>query len=193
MSLQTITSNETELVLTVLKNPRVQYSATNLAEKVGISPMGALKIVKNLEKEGLLTSKTVGKSIIYNIDMFPEYNKQYLKFLLQREAQQAKPYTKVWINELKKVTAAEIIILFGSILKKDSVQDIDVLFVTKELSKLKKEIQGIEVLSTTKIHPVFQSQEDFRKNIRKEDKALLSAIRGIVVKGEDVYMELMKT
>lgn len=193
MSLQTITQNEIEILLAILKNPRENYNARNLAEKIGISSMGALKIVKNLEKEGILTSKLIGKSNIYNINTTPEYNKQYIKFLLQREAKQAKPHTKVWINELKKITAAEIIILFGSILKKEQAQDIDVLFVTKNLPKLKKEIQEIQNVSNKKIHPVFQSIEDFRKNIRKEDKALISAIKGIVVKGEETYMELITT
>ena len=193
MSLQTITQNETELLLTILKSPQANYNAKNLAEKIGISSMGAVKIVKNLEKEGILTSKLIGKANIYHINTTPEYNKQYIKFLLQREAQQAKPYTKVWINELKKITAAEIIILFGSILRTEQAQDIDVLFVTKELSKLQKEIQEIQDLSDTKIHPIFQSIEDFRKNIRKEDKALLCAINGIVVKGDKTYLELITT
>jgi len=46
-------------------------------------------------------------------------------------------------------------------------------------------------LNTKKIHPVYQTREDFRKNIKKEDKPLLSAIKGIVAFGEDVIIDLL--
>jgi DNA-binding Lrp family transcriptional regulator len=191
MSLNDITKNEMNLLLTILKSPNADYNARNLSEKLSISAMGALKIAKKLEKQGILNSKQIGKANIYKINISPDYNKQYLRFLLQRESQQSEPHLKVWINELSKIKHATIIILFGSILKKNDANDIDVLFVTNSLPKLKKEIEEINKVNIKNIHPLFQSKKDILQNIENDDKTLLSALKGVIIKGEDKYIELI--
>ena len=45
-----ITNNEMLFVLSIFKSPEKEYNANNMAKHLGISPMGALKIAKRLEK-----------------------------------------------------------------------------------------------------------------------------------------------
>ena len=153
--------------------------------------MGALKIAKKLEKEGIVTSRQIGKGRYYKIDFTKSYTKQYVKFLLNRETEQAHPYVKRWINELKKITKAKIMILFGSVLTKhDEARDVDVLFVTdnKNFSPLKKEIESINSINIKKIHPIYQNKEDLIKNIKDKDKVVLNIIKGILVCGEEDFI-----
>ncbi len=190
-----ITNNEMVFVLTIFKSPETQYNANSIAKLIGISRMGALKIAKRLEKESIIIFKELGKAKYYRLNFSNDYVKQYVRFLLKREAEQAHPYVGVWVDEVKKLKSADATILFGSILRKyKEARDIDVVLITdkKRFSKLKKEIEEIDELNVKRLHPVYQTKEDFIKNIKKGDKALLSAIKGIVVFGEDIIVDLLQ-
>lgn len=189
-----ITDNEMLFVLNIFKAPETEYNATSIAKHIGISSMGALKIAKRLEKENILISRELGKAKFYKLN-FSDYVRQYIKFLLKREFEQAPAYIKRWITELKKIKSADSVILFGSVLKKhEEAKDIDVLLVTnkKRFSKLKKEINNINLINIKKLHPLYQTKEDVRENIKKSDKPVLDAIKGIVVFGEDKIISLLK-
>ena len=190
-----ITFNEIRLVLRILKSPEEDYNANNLSKVLSISPMGALKIAKRLVKEEVLTSRQIGKGIFYSINFKNPYAKQYLQFLLKREGEYSAPYIKRWISEIRKIKNSELAILFGSVLSKsETAKDIDVLFVVSQkiFNELKKEIGQINRMNDKKIHPVFQSIQDIKDNIKKQDKVVLNAIKGIVIFGEDTLLEVIE-
>ena len=122
-----------------------------------------------------------------------DYVKGYIIFLLKREAEQAPAHIKMWINELRKIKNADIAILFGSILRKKEANDIDALLITdqKRFSKLKKEVESINLINIKKLLPMYQSKKDIRVNIKKGGKALLNAIKGIIAFGEDKVVDLL--
>lgn len=188
-----ITEKEMLFVLSIFKSPEKEYSASSISPMLNISRMGALKIARKLEKDEILGSKTVGKSRVYFLNFSKEYAKHYLRMLLSREAEKAAPYIRVWINEIKKIKNAEAAVLFGSILRKKEANDIDVLFVARQnkFEELKKEIEKINKLSIKKIHPIYQSENDFKKNLYKRDKLIIEAIKGIFIMGEDKLMGLI--
>lgn len=190
-----ISGNEMNFLIALLKSPEEELNSRNISKRIGISPMGALKIARKLEKEEILSSKHIGKGIYYKLNLEKDYIKHYIKFILQREAENSSPHIKRWINELKKITKAEIIILFGSILtKNDKANDIDVLLITdnKKFNALKKEIDEINLLNSKKIHPIYQTKEDLNKNIKNKDKVILNAIEGILIKGEDTFIDIIE-
>ena len=189
-----ITNNEMFFVLNIFKSPEKDYNTSEIAKLLGITPMGSLKIARRLEKENILKSKKIGKAKIYQLNMQNHYVKDYLKFLLKREAEQSPSYIKVWISELRKIKNADVAILFGSILRKKEAKDIDALLITnqKKFSELKKEIESINLINIKKLHPMYQSKEDVNENIKKEDKALLNAIKGIIALGEDKIIEILE-
>ena len=82
--------------------------------------------------------------------------------------------------------------MFGSILEKDNPNDIDALFVTdkKVFPKLQKEIGELNQLSNKKIHPLYQTRDDLIKNIKEKHPPILNAIKGIVVRGEELFIEV---
>jgi len=187
--------NEMLLVLSILKSPEIEYSSNSIAKLIGISSMGALKIARRLEKEGIILFKQIGKAKIIKINYNNEYAKQYLNLALRKEVECSNSYLKRWINDIRKVKNAEALILYGSILKKhDEARDIDVLFIINKnnFSKLKKEIDEINLLNIKKIHPLYQTKEDLVNNIKKEDKVILNALKGIIINGQELIIDILK-
>ena len=76
-------------ILSILKSPEIEYNANNISKLMGISSMGALKIAKNLEKENILSSRKIGRANIYKINFKDDYTKQYIRFLLKKEAEKS--------------------------------------------------------------------------------------------------------
>ncbi len=187
-----ITEAEMDVVLTIVKSPEVVYNANSLSKVVRITPMGALKILKRLESENIVKSKKIGKAITYKINVKDPYTRKYLSLILVREAQYASPIVKRWINEIRKIKNADVVILFGSVLEKPSPKDIDVLLITnqKRFPKIEQEIKGINDINIKKIHPMYQTYSDVIKNIKKRDKPVLNAIKGIVVCGEEKLLKI---
>ncbi|HIG93296.1 TPA: hypothetical protein HA242_05155 [Candidatus Woesearchaeota archaeon] len=187
-----ITKAEMDVVLALVKSPEVIYNANSLSKVIGITPMGTLKILKRLEQESIVKSKKIGKAITYKVNVEDPYAHQYVSLILAREAHYANPQIKRWIHEIKRIKGAEVIVLFGSVLEKSNPNDIDVLLVTdqKRFPKLHQEIEELRVMNIKKIHPMYQTYGDIIKNIKKRDKPLLNAIKGIVVLGQEKFMEI---
>ena len=187
-----ITKAEMAVVLRLVKSPEADYNANNIAKVIGITAMGALKILKRLKKEFILKSKKIGKAVIYKINVEDPYARRYVALILSREPLYAPPQVKRWVEELKKIRNADIAVLFGSVLDKPNPNDIDVLLITdqKRFPGLQQEIKDINEINIKKIHPMYQTNQDIIENIRKRDKPLLSAIKGIVIFGEERFIEV---
>ncbi|MDD5086948.1 MAG: hypothetical protein PHV16_04310, partial [Candidatus Nanoarchaeia archaeon] len=122
-----------EALMLLLKDFNSDYNANNLSKEIGITSMGALKIVKKMEKQKLLKAKQMGKAVFYKPDLGNKYTEGFLKFLLQKKAEEANPRVKRWITELRRLQGdAEMGILFGSVLHKEKYNDVDFLIVMKE-------------------------------------------------------------
>ncbi len=190
--MHTVTENEMRAVLKILKSPETLYNANSLANEMGISAMGELKILKRLEAEGILKSRQVGNASIYWVNS-SSYAKGYEKFLLSKEAESSGSFIKRWISEIRKLKSADIAVLFGSVLRKTEPRDIDVLLVTdkKRFSKLKKEVDGLNKINIKKIHAVYQTFPDLVENIKKKEPVVLNAIKGIAVFGEEKFLEAL--
>jgi len=187
-----ITRSEMDIVLKLVKSPEADYNANSLSKAIGISAMGALKILKRLEHESILKSKKIGKAVIYRVNMENSYARRYVSLILSREAVHSSPQVKRWVEELKKIKKAEVVVLFGSVLEKPNPNDVDVLLLTdqKRFPKLQQEIKELNEINIKKIHPLYQTHSDIIKNIKKKDKPLLNAIKGIVVAGEEKFLEI---
>ena len=185
-----ITTNEIKAVLTIVKSPEIMYNANSLSKVLGISSMGTLKILKRLETESILKSRQIGKSNVYKVKTENNYARNYVTFLLSKESASSSGFIKRWVNEIKKIKHADIAILFGSVLRKTNANDIDVLLVTdqRRFKKLKGEINKINEINIKKIHPIYQTRTDLVKNIRKRDRVVLDAIKGIVAFGEEGFL-----
>ena len=140
-----------------------------------------------MEKQKLLKAKQMGKAVFYKPDLNSNYTKTFLKFLLQKKAEETKSRVKRWVKELRKLqNNAEIGILFGSVLEKEKYNDVDLLIVLKQSqnSKINILINKINRINIKRIHVIKQTKEDIKQNLKKGDKVVLNAIKnGIVLFG----------
>jgi tRNA(Ile2) C34 agmatinyltransferase TiaS len=57
----------------------------------------------------------------------------------------------------------------------------------KHFNAVKKQVAELNKLSVKKIHPIYQTLEEFKENVSK-NKVVQNAIKGIVVTGEKEFI-----
>jgi len=187
-----LTKNEMQAMLRLFKDFSANYNSNNLAKEIGLSAMGALKILRRLHEQNLLKVEEIGKAKIYSINFDNEYAKQYVSFLLRKEAEESTGRVKRWIDELRKLKdTATICIVAGSVLKTEKYNDVDALAVMKpqQLKKFNKRTSEMNKINIKRIHPIKQSIEDLKNNLAKKDKVILDMVKtGIVLFGYDEFV-----
>jgi len=185
-----ITEKEKGIVRLLAKDFTAYYNAHSLSKHVGMSHRGTLKGLKNLEKIGILKSRTIGKAIIYTV-LYGEYTKKLLPVFLFEEAQTR---AARWIEEFKEFKEAMALIIFGSVLREKSYNDIDVMIITstKKIKVLEKKVDEKNKILTKPLHPIWQTTEDLRKNTQKQNKVILEILKtGVVFKGQELITEVL--
>lgn len=179
-----LSNYEKEIVLLLFKDFTKQYNARIISKQLLMTPRGALKALKNLEKKEFVAGKIFGKAIHYKIN-FNSITKKNIELLLFEEAE---INYKMWVEEFKDFIESEILILFGSASRDDKKHnDIDLIFLVKKknYNSLMKKIENKNDLLPKKIHPVIQTIKDIKNNLIKKNPVLLDAIRsGAVLKGQ---------
>lgn len=192
--MSSLTPKENEVLLVLFKDFNKDYNSNSLSKIVGITPRGALKILKNLHKQNLLMRKQFGKAVFYKVNLEDYYAFRTLETLLIYEAREKVPR---WLAEFKELFKdVEIAIIFGSIIRNPKqANDIDLLlvFTQKNLKQVKSFINEKNKILLKPIHPIMQSLNDIKKNLKKKDPVVLNALRrGYVLQGYDKLIEVVK-
>ena len=190
-----LTTNEARTMDFLIRNFSKNYNINQLAKNLSISPGGIFKILKKLEKKKFLTENKMGNNIFYKINYKSYDALDACKFALTEK--KTTPYISAWIKDLESLRInTELAVLFGSILSKGrEAADIDILLVfdKKNIMNIENSIDKLNKTKPKKIHAVYQTKEDFIKNIKKQDKAILEEIRtGIILWGRDFLVEAIK-
>lgn len=189
-----LTNKESEIILHIFKNFSREYNANSLSKEIKITSRGALKILKKLERNGIITGKKMGKAIFYKLNLEENYIAKLIETLLISEARDK---ASRWLHEFHEAYKnTEIIILFGSAIKnyKDA-NDIDILFVLdkKHYNKVNSFTEQKNKVLLKPIHAVMQTINDLEINLRKKNPAIINAVRlGYVLHGYDKLIEVMK-
>ncbi len=185
--------NEDEALLLILKNPYEEYNSRGLSKIVGISHAGMFKILKKLENQKILISRSVGRAKIYSINFENILAVKRAEMALIMEARQ----NERWIEEFNSLKHdAEFIVIFGSILRRsESARDIDLLIIAdrKKFGRIKEQIYKKNNLMAKKIHLLLQTPDEFLSDFEKKNKSMLEIIRtGAVLFGQDEFVNLIK-
>ena len=188
-----LTEKERKALLILFKDFTNYYNANSISKILGISHVGAQKIFKRLYNNNIVTSKKIGKSIIYKLNLDNDYASRLIAFLLIEEADNFKR----WKDEFKQLFKKNrIMLMFGSAIKDYSkARDIDIMAVidkkdVKEVGNILKEKQKI---LPKNIHAIKLTHNDMLKNIKNKNKAMVDIIKNaIVIYGQDRYVGIMK-
>ena len=189
-----ISKKESEILLLIFKDFNSDYNANSISKEVDITPRGALKALKNLQKKKLVTGKNIGKAVFYKADIGDYYTFRIIETLLIEEAREK---AGRWLSEFQNLFGnVEIAMIFGSIIRNaKKANDIDLLLVFKKEKHniLNKLISERRAISTKAIHLVKQTPEDINKNLEKRDEVLLNIIKNsYVLCGYDKLVEAIK-
>jgi len=188
-----LTENERKALLILFKEFDSNYSANSLSKKLGISHVGAQKLLKRLKAQGLTESKEIGKSIIHKINLEDDFSRKLISFLLAEEANNFKR----WKDEFKELyKKGRIILIYGSAIKNyKAAEDIDIMAITKkdESKEIDRKIISMEDTLPKKIHCLKLTKTDLLRNARNKQEAIVDIIKNaIVLYGQDDYVEVLK-
>lgn len=190
-----LTVNESRVVNFLVRNWSERISINEVAKRLKLSPMGAYKILRKLEKQKVLFFEQIGQAKYYKINFKEQLSRKTAEFVLSQH--DFNSFANVCAEDLKKVQEfADCIILFGSVLTKGiEANDIDIFCVIKKQNyeKLRKEVQKLQKTSSKHIQLVVQTFEDLVKNLKNKDPVLLEIIRkGAFILGQEVIFEGIK-
>ena len=189
-----LTKKESEILLYLFKDFSNNYNANSLSKKIGITPRGALKMLKNLKSQNILTSREFGKAVFYKINFGDEYIIKLMSILLMEEAREK---ASRWLSEFKELLeCVDIAIIFGSIIRNPkAANDIDLLIVFKKerYNIIERRINQKREISSKAIHVVKQTPDDLIKNLKKKDEVVLNIIKNsYVLQGYEKLVKIIE-
>ncbi|MBI4159514.1 hypothetical protein HY500_04645 [Candidatus Woesearchaeota archaeon] len=189
-----IPKNTAMVVMFLLRNTdKFGYNINQIAKLNKISVGSAFKILKELEKDKLIIKNEISNASHYKLNFDNPETIKLCELLLLAERRNLKGYAKLYADELIKFKDAEIIIIFGSVLRLKEFNDIDVLFITNKVKKVNNFCLEISKVKTKPVVPLIMKQEDLIKALKQKKDALINLMKeGIVLKGETIFLEVIK-
>src|SRR3989338_2364182 len=113
-----IPKNTAMVVMFLLRNTdKFGYNINQIARLNNISVGSVFKILKELEKDNLVIKNEISNASHYKLNFDNPETKKLCELLLLGEKRNLKGYAKLYADEVLKFKDAEMIILFGSVLK----------------------------------------------------------------------------
>lgn len=147
-------------------NPKESFYTEQVKKKVKIAKASVIKWIHYLEKEEILISKRIGKSINYTLNLEDSLVKQLRVLLVISE-----------LRGLKKLNEfCDVIYLFGSSARGEYLKDsdIDLLIISNE--DITKVTFGLRKIKTNReIKPIIMTRLDYSM-LSRNDPALYNRI-----------------
>ena len=187
-----IPKNTIKIIRYLLRNFELR-NINQISKELNISLGSTFKILKDLEKNEIVLLKKLGNANYYILNLKNQETNRLCELILLEEKRNLKGYAKIYSGEIKNFKNADLIILFGSILKNKQFNDVDVLFVTNKIKEVNKFCLEISKIRTKPITPLILKKSDLVKEIDNRKESILEIIKtGIVLKGESVFLEVIK-
>ena len=187
-----VPKNSKKIIMYLLKNFD-KYNINQIARKTKISVGRAFKILKEFEKIFFVKVEALGNAKYFQLNLECKELIKICEFLLLEEKRNLKGYGKIYAKDIEKFEKSELIVLFGSVLKRNKFNDVDVLFVSNKVKKVSDFCLQVSKIRTKPIVPFILKKEDLVKGIRERKEPILALVReGIILKGESLFMEVLR-
>jgi len=186
-----VTDNEKKVLIRIFKDINSYYNANSLSKKIGLSRIGVMKMLRKFEKEFILKSNKIGKSVVYKINLENDYARDMIAFLLSDEANNFKRWKKEFDDLFK---GDRIVLIYGSAIKNYSkAKDIDLMLIGKLTKEMGEEINKKQKILPKEVHLIEISYKDFLKNIEKKQESIIDIVQNVIVLyGQNKYVKLIK-
>ena len=182
-----------QMILNILfRDFLTEYNSRSISFQVGLSHVGAFKILKKLEQKEIVKSRIVGKARIYALNLENPLTLREIETILTIEALQHKR----WIEEFKQLEGkVKFVILFGSILRNEQfARDIDLLVVADKgnYKSVRKIIDERNRVSNKPIQFIFQTPDNFKFDLKRRYKVSIEIIKtGVVIIGQEEFRRIL--
>jgi len=189
-----IPKNTAKIIRYLLRNTeKTGYNINQIAKSVKISLGSSFKILKDLEKDKILTAQNIGNAIYYTLNLNNSEAVKLCELLILEEKRHLTGYAKLYSESLQNFDKAELIVLFGSVLTKKEFNDVDVLFATNKVKEVNSFCLELSKIRTKPIVPLILKKEGLIKELKNRKESILSVVKeGIILKGESVFVEVIK-
>jgi len=189
-----IPKNTATVVMFLLRNTdKFGYNINQIAKLNKISVGSAFKILKELEKDKLIIKNEISNASHYTLNFNSPETTKLCEFLLLAEKRNLKGYAKLYADEIITFKDAKMMVIFGSVLRGKEFNDVDVIFITNKVKKVNNFCLEISKVKTKPVVPLIMKQEDLIKALKQKKEAIINLMKeGIVVKGESVFLEVVK-
>jgi predicted nucleotidyltransferase len=192
-------ANFVKIVNFLFRSIPKKFNVNQISRELEISVGSAYKILKSLEKKGVVVSQEIGNGIYYalNLDKKEAISITQLVLMEDRNKILAKnPLASIYAKDLKDAEdSSRAIILFGSIVDRKDANDVDVLFIIdKGKSKAVEDFcTKLSDLRPRRVNPLLMTTADFKAHIKKQDKVIVDILKkGVILSGEDVIIKTVK-
>ncbi|OGJ20657.1 hypothetical protein A3K73_05785 [Candidatus Pacearchaeota archaeon RBG_13_36_9] len=187
-----------EALKILLKDISKKHTVTSLSKERGISRVGSWKLLKELEKESLITLAPVGPEKTSVQEARLNWDNPVLeKTLALMLAEDALKQNK-WIYNFKELeNNVDFLILYGSILHSPKeADDIDILNLIsneKNFIKVGKIIDSIQATQSKKIHAINLTEKELKHELKNKNRAYAEALKkGVILFGQENFIKFIK-
>lgn len=182
-------------VLRFLATTMQDFSINDLARACKLAPSGAHKVLKKLEKEGVVKAKSIANIVSYKLDFQGDSTESVLHMAFVPGELEGR--VKLRAQDLRPLKeSTQVCIIFGSyITAKRNPSDLDLLLVLEKTNfeAYKQALAKVKDVTPIKIQDVMQITEDLVQNLKKGDPVITGALRtGVVLWGFDVLVQVIK-
>lgn len=169
------------------------HNINQIARELKISVGSAFKILKELTKDKIINETKIGNGFFYTLNFKSIETKLICELILINQSKTLTGNSKLYAESLKEFKDAEMIILFGSILKNKEFNDVDVLFLTDRIKEVNAFCLDLTKVRTKPVVPLIIAKKDMIVELKNSKDALLSIVKeGVVLKGESSFIEVIE-
>lgn len=189
-----IPKNTAKIIRLLLRRTdRIGLNINQIAKACEISVGSAFKILKSLEKDKLAACRKIGNGSFYTLDLDNKEAVKVCELLLLEEKRNLKGYARLYAKDAEAFDKAKMIVLFGSVLRGNKFNDVDVLFVTDRAKEAADFCDSLSAKRTQIISPLIIPIYDLIREIKRGNPSLASIVKeGVVLKGEGAFVEVIK-
>jgi DNA-binding Lrp family transcriptional regulator len=185
------------VMLALFKGVSRTHTITSLAKDLGLSRVGAWKVLKKLEAETCIKIKSVGtgktSTAVITLDWSNNIVDKRISLYLAEEAVGQRRWQ---VNFAGLESIADFVILYGSILKSArNADDIDIIIVAGKdrLKQISDKIDDVQQVQSKRVHHISFTAQEFRNELQKPNPAFVDAVEnGIILFGHEEFAKFLK-
>ena len=190
------TKVEIKIIRYIFKHFREKHNARQLARLLSLNHAHINKLCNNLTEKKLLKKEEIGNSIYYRFDYDNDLAIKFIEYLLSLEQYEFPVWLKVLAYNLEKFKEhIELGCVFGSSIKSNKFNDIDILLIydkkkKQPVSMIKDSIRAAGLIEKP-LRYVELTEDDLLKN--KGDEIFYNILsENLIFHNSAKYIEMVK-